>query len=79
MAKDEVKFTAVGRRKRSTANVILVKGTGKITINGVDVKDIYPEIYNCIHNVYNCQHIIKKNEINHSLNYLIQELLILLL
>lgn len=42
MAKEEVRYTAVGRRKRSTANVILTKGTGKITVNGVDVKDYLP-------------------------------------
>lgn len=42
MAKGETRYTAVGRRKRSTANVILTKGTGKITVNGVDVKDYLP-------------------------------------
>lgn len=42
MAKEETRYTAVGRRKRSTANVILTKGTGKITVNGVDVKDYLP-------------------------------------
>ncbi len=42
MAKEEARYTAVGRRKRSTANVILTKGTGKITVNGVDVKDYLP-------------------------------------
>ena len=42
MAKEEVRYTAVGRRKRSTANVILTKGTGKITVNVVDVKDYLP-------------------------------------
>ena len=42
MAKEETIYTAVGRRKRSTANVILTKGTGKITVNGVDVKDYLP-------------------------------------
>ena len=42
MAKEAIKYTAVGRRKRSTANVTLTKGTGKITINGVDVKDYLP-------------------------------------
>lgn len=42
MAKEEARYTAIGRRKRSTANVILTKGTGKITVNGVDVKDYLP-------------------------------------
>ncbi len=42
MAKEETRYTAVGRRKRSTANVILTKGTGKITVNGVDVKNYLP-------------------------------------
>lgn len=42
MAKEEARYTAVGRRKRSTANVILTKGTGKITVNGGDVKDYLP-------------------------------------
>lgn len=42
MAKEETRYTAVGRRKRSTANVILTKGTGKITVNGVGVKDYLP-------------------------------------
>ena len=32
------KYTAVGRRKRSIARVTLTEGTGKITINGEDVK-----------------------------------------
>ncbi len=31
-------YSAVGRRKTSTANAILVKGTGKITINGVEAE-----------------------------------------
>lgn len=38
----EAKYTALGRRKRSVAKVTLVKGTGKITINGKDVKDYMP-------------------------------------
>ena len=41
MAK-ESKYTAIGRRKRSVAKVTLVKGTGKITVNGKDVKDYMP-------------------------------------
>ena len=38
----ESKYTALGRRKRSVAKVTLVKGTGKITVNGKDVKDYMP-------------------------------------
>jgi len=38
----EKKYTALGRRKRSVAKVTLVKGTGKITVNGKDVKDYMP-------------------------------------
>ncbi len=36
------KYTALGRRKRCVAKVTLVKGTGKITVNGKDVKDYMP-------------------------------------
>jgi small subunit ribosomal protein S9 len=36
------KYTALGRRKRCVAKVTLVKGTGKVTINGRDVKDYMP-------------------------------------
>lgn len=39
---ETVKYTAVGRRKRSSANVILTSGTGKITVNGKDVRDYMP-------------------------------------
>ena len=35
-------WTATGRRKRSVARVTLVGGTGKITVNGVDVNDYMP-------------------------------------
>ncbi len=38
----DAKYTALGRRKRSVAKVTLVKGTGKITVNGKDVKDYMP-------------------------------------
>lgn len=38
----EKKYTAIGRRKRSVAKVVLINGTGKITINGRDVKDYMP-------------------------------------
>ena len=37
-----VKFNAVGRRKRSSANVTLTPGTGKITVNGKDVREYMP-------------------------------------
>lgn len=35
-------FKGTGRRKSSVARVVLVKGKGKITINGKDVKDYMP-------------------------------------
>ena len=35
-------WSATGRRKRSSAQVRLVSGTGKITVNGVDVDDYMP-------------------------------------
>lgn len=35
-------FTATGRRKSSVAQVRMVSGTGKITVNGVDVKEFFP-------------------------------------
>lgn len=35
-------ITASGRRKASTAQVKLVSGTGKITVNGVDVNEYLP-------------------------------------
>ncbi len=35
-------WSATGRRKRSSAQVILVGGTGKIIVNGVDVNDYMP-------------------------------------
>ena len=40
MSKKE--FTATGRRKRSTAQVRMVPGTGKITVNGRDVNEYMP-------------------------------------
>ena len=40
--KEENRFTAIGRRKRSVAKVVLTNGTGKITVNGKDVKDYMP-------------------------------------
>lgn len=38
----EKKYTALGRRKRSVAKVTLTNGTGKITVNGKDVKEYMP-------------------------------------
>ena len=35
-------WTATGRRKRSSAQVRLTVGTGKITVNGVDVNEYMP-------------------------------------
>ena len=40
MSKKE--FTATGRRKRSTAQVRMIPGTGKITVNGRDINDYMP-------------------------------------
>lgn len=40
MKKTEI--TATGKRKRSVAQVKLVSGKGKITVNGVDVNDYFP-------------------------------------
>ena len=42
MAKNERKFCGTGRRKSSSARVTLVPGTGKITVNGMDVHDYMP-------------------------------------
>ena len=35
-------FIGTGRRKSSVAQVKMVPGKGKITVNGVDVKDYFP-------------------------------------
>ena len=35
-------ITATGRRKQSTAQVRMVPGSGKITVNGVDVNEYMP-------------------------------------
>lgn len=35
-------WSATGRRKSSSAQVTLTSGTGKITVNGVDVNDYMP-------------------------------------
>lgn len=36
------KYTAIGRRKRSIARVVLTEGKGKITVNGEDIKKFIP-------------------------------------
>lgn len=41
MAKERI-FTGTGRRKSSVAQVKMVPGTGKITVNGRDVRDFMP-------------------------------------
>lgn len=41
MAKARI-FTGTGRRKSSVAQVKMVPGTGKITVNGRDVRDFMP-------------------------------------
>ena len=41
MSKKQV-WTATGRRKRSQAQVRLTTGTGKITVNGIDVNEYMP-------------------------------------
>lgn len=38
----EVMYRGTGRRKSSVARVMLVPGTGKITINGKDVREFLP-------------------------------------
>ena len=35
-------FIGTGRRKSSSANVKLVPGSGKITVNGIDVNEYFP-------------------------------------
>lgn len=35
-------FVGTGRRKESVAQVKMVPGTGKITVNGVDVREFFP-------------------------------------
>ena len=41
-AKKAVQYAGLGRRKSSTARVILVPGSGKILVNGVDVDKYMP-------------------------------------
>ena len=40
--KDDRRFYGTGRRKSSSARVTLIPGTGKITVNGVDVHEYMP-------------------------------------
>ncbi len=42
MATKKQCWSATGRRKRSSAQVTLTSGTGKITVNGVDVNEYMP-------------------------------------
>ncbi len=42
MATTKQSWSATGRRKRSSAQVTLVGGTGNITVNGVDVNEYMP-------------------------------------
>ena len=35
-------INSIGRRKASTARIYVVKGSGKITVNGKDYKDYFP-------------------------------------
>ncbi|MBL7831287.1 MAG: 30S ribosomal protein S9 [Saprospiraceae bacterium] len=39
------KINAVGRRKASVARVYLSKGDGKVTINGKEVKEYFPQLH----------------------------------
>ena len=41
MAKNDKIYYGTGKRKTSIAKVILTEGTGKITVNGVDVNDYF--------------------------------------
>ena len=38
-------INAIGRRKRSIARVYLTKGTGKISVNGKDFKEYFPQLH----------------------------------
>ena len=42
MAKDKKIYSAIGRRKTSIAKVTMTPGKGKITVNGVDVREFFP-------------------------------------
>ena len=39
------KINTIGRRKRSVARVYLTKGSGKITVNGKDYKEFFPQMH----------------------------------
>lgn len=41
MAKNKKSYYGTGKRKTSIAKVTLTEGTGKITVNGVDVNDYF--------------------------------------
>ncbi|MEZ4908626.1 MAG: 30S ribosomal protein S9 [Saprospiraceae bacterium] len=38
-------INAIGRRKSSVARLFLKNGSGKITVNGKDIKDFFPQEY----------------------------------
>ena len=38
-------INSVGRRKASVARIYLTKGDGKVTINGKDLKDYFPQLH----------------------------------
>jgi small subunit ribosomal protein S9 len=38
-------INAIGRRKAAVARVYLTKGDGKITVNGKDFKDYFPQVH----------------------------------
>jgi len=42
MAKDKKVYLGTGRRKASVAQVKLISGSGKITVNGRDVREFFP-------------------------------------
>ena len=42
MAKENKVYTGTGHRKSSVARVTLTPGTGKITVNGRDVREYFP-------------------------------------
>lgn len=42
MAKEKKLYTGTGRRKASVAEVKMVPGKGKITVNGKDVREFFP-------------------------------------
>lgn len=42
MAKDKKIYLGTGRRKSSVAQVKLISGSGKITVNGRDVREFFP-------------------------------------